>query len=449
MILQFSVSNFRCFQGVQTLNLAAAAQDKTLPGACAPLELPGLKGRRWTKGAALYGANASGKTTVLDALHALKEMVLESAKQTDPQESISQIDPFRLAPGFDQQPTAFGVVFVVDRIRYEYRVAATRERIWHESLRAFPKGSEQVWFKRDWNPVEGQYAWSPDRPTGFKRDGALEKYTLSNVLFLSKAIASNREELEPVFRWFKERLRFLDLSASNHVTPTYTLNQVGKGTALGAKALTFLRHADLGVIAGRVVEEDMSEEELSLLARLEADRADREDRQKITKWRKPELVHRGDGKGEYALAWETESLGTQRLFALAGPWLDILEKGYTVCIDELDTSMHPMMVRELLRLAFSKQENPLGAQILFTTHNPLLLDTTLLRRDQIWFTEKDDQGSSHLYPLTDFSPRKEESLVRGYMTGRYGAIPFIPKGLMGGTFPEIPSAQGDGSDYGA
>lgn len=446
MILQFSVSNFRCFQGVQTLNLGAAAQDKTLPGACSPLELPGLKGRRWTKGAALYGANASGKTTVLDALHALREMVLESAKQTDPQEPIPQIDPFRLALGHDHQPTAFGVVFVVDGIRYEYRVAATRERIWHESLRAFPKGSEQLWFRREWNPAEERYTWSPERPTGFKRDSALEKYTLSNVLFLSKAVASNREDLEPAFRWFKERLRFLDLSAGNHFSPGYTLNELDKGTSLGARALTFLRHADLGVIGGRVIEEDINEEALNLLSRLEASRTDR---QKFTKWRKPELVHRGDGQGEYALAWETESLGTQRLFALAGPWLDILENGYTVCIDELDTSMHPMMVRELLRLVFSEQENPHGAQILFTTHNPLLLDTTLLRRDQIWFTEKDDKGSSHLYPLTDFSPRKEESLVRGYMTGRYGAIPFIPEGLMGGTSPEHLSAQGDGSDYDA
>ena len=93
--------------------------------------------------------------------------------------------------------------------------------------------------------------------------------------------------------------------------------------------------------------------------------------------------------------------------------------------------MHPLMVRELLRLFMSAEVNRMGAQLIFTTHNPLLLDTTLMRRDQIWFTDKDDTGASHLYPLTDYSPRKGESLVRGYMAGRYGAVPFVPTGLLG------------------
>ena len=93
--------------------------------------------------------------------------------------------------------------------------------------------------------------------------------------------------------------------------------------------------------------------------------------------------------------------------------------------------MHPLMVRELLRLFFSEKENPNGAQILFTTHNPLLLDATLIRRDQVWFTDKDADGEAHLYPLTDYSPRKGESLVRGYMSGRYGAVPFLLEGLLG------------------
>ena len=102
------------------------------------------------------------------------------------------------------------------------------------------------------------------------------------------------------------------------------------------------------------------------------------------------------------MPWESESAGTRRLFELAGPWLDIVSNGYTVCVDELEASMHPLMVRELLRLFFSATENPKGAQILFTTHNPLLLDATLLRRDQVWFTDKDADGEAHLYPLTDY-----------------------------------------------
>jgi uncharacterized protein len=93
--------------------------------------------------------------------------------------------------------------------------------------------------------------------------------------------------------------------------------------------------------------------------------------------------------------------------------------------------MHPSMATALLRLVFSKEHNPNGAQLLFTTHNPLLLDPTLIRRDQVWFADKDDEGSTHLYPLTDYKPRKGESLARGYLSGRYGAVPFIPSGLLG------------------
>ena len=150
------------------------------------------------------------------------------------------------------------------------------------------------------------------------------------------------------------------------------------------------------------------------------------------------LSHRGRGPETVPFPWEAESAGTHRLFGLAGPWLDILENGYTVCMDELETSMHPLMVIALLRLLFSEATNPKGAQVIFTTHNPLLLDSTLLRRDQVWFADKDDHGEAHLYPLTDYAPRKGESLVRGYLAGRYGAVPFIPQGLLGSFPPEKP-----------
>jgi hypothetical protein len=247
MILQFSVSNFRCFRKRQTLNLMASSQDKELLGNCIAKELPGLQGKTWCKGAALYGANASGKTTTLEALKALAEMVQHSAKMTDPKEPIPQIEPFALCPGGAEIPTAFSVVFVAEDIRYEYRVAATRERVWHESLRAFPKKKEQVWFNRDWDEQSGGYRWSPDKPTGFKRDPQLEGYTLSNMLFLSKAVASNRAELEPVFRFFKEKLKFLDLSTRSAMGGNFTLQQIEAENIHFSQIIKMLRHADLGV----------------------------------------------------------------------------------------------------------------------------------------------------------------------------------------------------------
>ncbi|HOC55652.1 MAG TPA: ATP-binding protein [Verrucomicrobiota bacterium] len=418
--------------------MAASSHDKTLPDNCITTDLPGLAGKRWVKGAALYGANASGKTTVLEALEALAGMVRTSAGITDPKEPISQIDPFGLAPGEPETPTAFALAFVADGVRYEYRVAATRERVWHESLRAFPKAKEQIWFNRDWNAGSEAYEWSPERPSGFQRDPQLEGYTLANVLFLSKAVANNRPELDPVFRWFRERVKFLDLRPGNRVGLRFTLKRVQEQTPLHDRIVALLRHADLGVTDARAIERRPPDEEVEKIA---ADLPP-EMRERILKdrWLQPELLHRGSKSANLPLPWDTESAGTHRFFGLTGPWLDILSNGYTLCADELETSMHPIMVYELLKLFFSAEHNPNGAQILFTTHNPLLLDPTLMRRDQVWFTDKKDTGESFLYPLTDYQPRKGESLVRGYMSGRYGAVPFVPAGLLG-SFPTHGAAE--------
>jgi len=138
------------------------------------------------------------------------------------------------------------------------------------------------------------------------------------------------------------------------------------------------------------------------------------------------LFHRSQGKA-VSLPFEDESLGTQRILAFAGPFIDVLERGATIVVDELEQSLHPLLVMEILRLFHNPETNPKGAQILFTTHLPLLLDQELIRRDQVWFTEKANSGATTLFPLTDFKPRtgKYESILKGYLSGRYGAVPVL------------------------
>lgn len=442
MLLQFSVSNFRAFRDLQTLNLAASNYDKTLPENCITPDLPGLKNRRWVKGVAIYGANASGKSTMLEALEALVDFVRESAKTTDPLTPISQIEPFALDSAAASEPTAFAVTFVNDSVRYEYRVAATRERVYHESLRAFPTGKEQLWFVREWSEELKDHTFGPESSKSLSRDKAVEKRTLPNMLYLSKAIAENRKELEPMFRWMVDQLVFFDLSTKARLGGNYTLEQIqAKHSPLRESIMSLLRHADLGVTGATAVNRPPPDE---MMKGMLAEMPD-ELREKFLKekWLQPELMHRASDGRSVPLPWRSESAGTHRLFALVGPWLDILRSGYTVCVDEIETSMHPLLVRELLRLFFNDKENPNRAQIIFTTHNPLLLDPTLIRRDQVWFTDKDDKGHAHLYPLTDYQPRKGESLVRGYLSGRYGAVPFMSSGLLGSfpavqTLPEMP-----------
>ena len=443
MLLQFTTSNFRAFREAQTLNLAASNYDKTLPENCVAPSLPGLKGQRWLKGVALYGPNAGGKSSLVEALQAFAGMVKNSAKTTDPKDPIRQIQPFALAPGKPVEPTGFAAVFVSDGVRFEYRVAVTRERVWHESLRAFPSGKEQLWFCRDWQTESQTNKWTPEKPTGYRRDPKKEEFTLPNVLFLSKAISLGDTQLEPVFRWFKERLKFIDLSArSMGIGGGFTVAQFKEQTALAPEILALLKHADLGVESVAVETEKLDAKMLAQLAKMkEMMPPEVQEHLNEAEIQKVRLSHRGRGADAVPLPWEAESAGTHRLFELAGPWLDILENGYTVCIDELETSMHPLMVMALLRLLFSEVTNPKGAQVIFTTHNPLLLDSTLLRRDQVWFADKDDHGEAHLYPLTDYAPRKGESLVRGYLAGRYGAVPFIPQGLLGAFPLEKPAGE--------
>jgi AAA15 family ATPase/GTPase len=217
------------------------------------------------------------------------------------------------------------------------------------------------------------------------------------------------------------------------------MRQLAETTPLGGRILDLLRHADIGVTGAVVREEPRDETEIQRILPLIP--ADKQEDFKKAKFFQAELLHRGPGGKSLPLDWNAESAGTHRLFALAGPWLDILQNGRIVCIDELETSMHPLMVRELLRLFFSDKENANRAQILFTTHNPLLLDLTLIRRDQVWFSEKDDEGAAHIYPLNDYEPRQGESLVRGYMAGRYGAVPFVPSGLLNGATNDIPVTE--------
>ena len=153
--------------------------------------------------------------------------------------------------------------------------------------------------------------------------------------------------------------------------------------------------------------------------------------------------HEGKDGEHFPINWWNESAGTRRFFSVLGPWLELVHsgsvlgpwealvnKGQVLCVDELETSLHPSLAAELLRLLFKLTSAQSRSQLLFTTHNPLLLDMTLLRRDQVWFADKNQEGESFLYPLTDYKPRADESLVRGYLSGRYGAVPFIPRGLV-------------------
>lgn len=428
MIIDFSVKNFRSFREEQKLSFVANTRDDTLPEALIDPALAGAEFAkiRLLKGLVIYGANAAGKTNTLRALAYLAGIVEHSATSLDEGDATG-VEPFSLAETTLKEPSEFVLRFVVDGVRYHFVLVINQERILFESLSAFPKGREQVWYERSWDEEAGLYTWEPSRPTDYKRDANLVKYTRSNALYLSTAVKFNDEQLRPVYLWFKERVTMLRLNVDfPPLSPEFTGKMLMKDANRRAQVTRLLQHADMGILSARASERELMASELP-------PGIPEEIRNQILerKHMKISLGHRGDEGREYALDWDDESSGTQKFFALAGPWLDILEKGLIAGLDEIESSMHPLMVHALLSLVFSNKTNANGAQLVFTTHNPLLLDTGLIRRDQVWFADKDEAGATFLYPLTDYKPRRQESLVRGYLAGRYGAVPFIPEGLKG------------------
>jgi uncharacterized protein len=428
MLIDFKVTNFRSICEEQALSLVASNYEKDLPDCVIERDLPGLSGVKFLRGAAIYGANASGKSNVLEAIKFLANFVRNSATKIQPGES-TQTEPFKLDKTSIAQPSKFEITFVAEDIRYLFGLSLITQRIIEEYLVAYPKGLPQRWYHRTYDQQQQTYIWA--RPaTGFKRDKSLEEKTRENSAFLSVAPQFNHPQLTPVFNWFQTNFHFIQLSVDEGFSPDFTAKQLASPDHYD-RILTLLKNADIGISDVKV---DRKINKTGVFTKFFSEGGIRNlTFEEVMAYREEmeiQLSHKVDGMASVSLDFGSEeSAGTRRFFSLIGPWLDILESGKTVFIDEIETSLHPLLIRELLKLLFSAENNPKGAQVVFTTHNPILLDTTLMRRDQIWFTEKSSTGATHLYPLTDYQPRKDEALVKGYLSGRYGGIPFIPEGL--------------------
>lgn len=421
MIIEFRVQNHRSFRTEQTFNLAASNYDKSLPENLSDLELPGLADTRLIKAAAIYGPNAGGKTNLLLALRFLRWLVVESAAGQKPEAKLDT-EPFRLDRASLEAPTTLELVFVAESVRYELAVAVNKHRIVQERLVGYPNGRAQVWYDRAWNSEMSRYDWLPEKPAEFHRDPGIVEKTRENALFLSTAAQWNNTQVAPVYQWFSTKLRFMSLSEESTLSHEFTarlINQSGEARAFVTSAL---RSADLGLVDVDATKETFEGNPAWLRDIINPVLQER-------LW-KVTFQHEGKCGESFPITWPDESAGTRRFFSLLGPWLEAVLNGHVLCVDELETSLHPALAAELLRLLFTFTNAQSRSQLLFTTHNPLLLDTTLLRRDQIWFADKNQEGESFFYPLTDYKPRADESLVRGYMAGRYGAVPFIPHGLI-------------------
>lgn len=417
MLVEFRVKNFRSLRDEQVLSLVAS-KDKTL--ADTHTLDTGLNAvPRLLKSAAIYGANASGKSNLIKALQYMRGVVLESAA-LPPSQSFA-VQPFKLDAGFGDQPTEFEVTFILEGIRYQYGFAMTQQRIVAEHLLVYKAFKPQRWFERHFDEATGKdvYEFGP----GLKgQKNVWEGATRPNALFVSMAVQLNSEALRPVFDWFTNGLVIFNEQAQ--VGPQFSIQMLKQPD--GRKQICdFLSAADISItdidVKTRKVPSQAVHFDL-LAGKTEVHSEEVEENQL--------LFSHVTEKGKAVFGLMDESNGTRNLLFLAGPVLDILRKGPTLVIDELDTSLHTLLVRELVRLFHRPEVNIGGAQLIFTTHDTALLDAPdLFRRDQVWLVEKDEQQASTLVALSEFSPRKNEALERGYLTGRYGGVPLLHDSL--------------------
>mgnify|MGYP001191708302 CR=1 FL=1 len=414
MLLEFRVKNFRSLRDEQVLSLVAS-KDASL--ADTNTVETGLNAApRLLSSAAVYGANASGKSNLIKALQYMRGVVVESATVVKPGQTYA-VQPFRLDTASAAKPTEFEVTVILSGVRHQYGFAMTQQRIVSEHLLVYKAFKPQRWFERHYDPSSGKDIY--EFGTGLKGAKTLwENATRSNALFLSMAAQLNSEALRPLFDWFASSLVvFNEQARLNPQVSIEMLKQPG-----GRKRICdFLTSADISIadievvtrkVPGQTVHFDVAAGKSEL-------------RSEEIEEHQLRFSHTTD-HGTAVFDLMDESNGTRNLLFLAGPVLDILEKGQTLVIDELDTSLHTLLVRELVRLFHRPDVNTGGAQLIFTTHDTSLLDAPdLLRRDQIWLVEKDNEQASHLIALAQFSPRKNEALERGYLIGRYGGIPLV------------------------
>ena len=418
MLVEFRVKNFRSMRDEQVLSLVAS-KDKTLGDT--NVMSTGLKAAPGLlRSAVVYGANAGGKSNLIKALQYMRGVVLESATAIQPGQTYG-VQPFRLDDRSASEATEFEVTFIVAGVRYQYGFAITSQRIVREHLLVYKAFKPQRWFERHFEADSGKdvYEFGP----GLKGAKHLwEGATRPNSLFLSMAVQLNSEAMRPVFDWFSTALVIFNEQAK--LSPQTSIQMLQQ--AEGRKQIcAFLTAADISISDIEVITRKVP----GHAVHLDLDANKTEVRSEEVEEHQLRFSHVTE-RGRAVFDLMDESSGTRNLLFLTGPVLDILTKGLTLVIDELDTSLHTLLVRELVRLFHRPDVNTGGAQIIFTTHDTSLLDApNLFRRDQVWFIEKDKDQASTLVALAEFSPRKNEALERGYLIGRYGAIPFLNHSL--------------------
>ncbi|MDD4760121.1 MAG: ATP-binding protein [Bacteroidaceae bacterium] len=418
MLLEFSVGNFLSFRERKTLNLVASSISDFKETNTIASERHIL-----LKGAVIYGANASGKSNFIRAMSTMKRIVMLSFNQSSTK--ALGVTPFLLNTETEKSPSYFEVLFEILGTRYRYGFEVTDKEVVGEWLYESKKNVEKFLFLREKDGIEV----SPS----FKEAENLESKTRDNALFLSVIDQFNGVIAKRIMNWFNSFITISGLTHENYELVTFKM--LGKENT--AKTLgSFYDQLDLGFEGLSIDKEKFSpkripEDAPESLVKLLVKDLEGAFRFKIkTLHKKYDKDNKKVGDVEFDMRSQ-ESAGTNKVINISGPIFDVLQDGGVLVIDELDSSLHPLMTLAITRLFNSEKDNSKNAQLIFTTHDTNLFSYGKYRRDQIYFVEKDKYGTSDLYSLVEYREedgikvRKDRSFESDYIQGRYGAVPYI------------------------
>lgn len=426
MLRSFRLANHRSFRDEQELLLMPSYDDD----------------REVVPVAAVFGANASGKSNLIDGLRLMVNLVRGWGRR----ESDSGIprSPFRLERESLLEPSRFQVELILAGVRYIYGFAVDDERVISEWLHSYPHRRKRVLFERDGDSID-----FGSTVTQRTRAEVIEDLLTEDTLFLAAASQLKLDQYRPVIEWFRRSVRFVRSGRLLRTDGERLARFLEQSDSGRARFLELARAADVGIsdVAVSYVDDPLAAAEAEaakkMAEHLEARMAgvDAEGRSELVvqmtraqaqadalqvRSRRAKLLVTHGGVG---FELRDESEGTQVWLDLIPEIITSLDSGRTLVIDEIGTSLHPLLVRKLVGLFRNPLTNVNSAQLLFTTHDAFLLAPVAgepgLDRDQVWFVEKHSDGASELYPLTDFKPRNEHNLARRYLGGAYGAVPIL------------------------
>ncbi|WP_149895988.1 AAA family ATPase [Agrobacterium rosae] len=411
MILRFSALNHLSFKNEVEISFIATSLKDSEAGLIAT-ESAGPN-KAILPGGIIYGANAAGKSNLIAAISCMRSIVIDSHVNAGPDDRLPY-SPFALEEERLREPTVFDIDFLIEDVRYNYSFTYDAETIHHETLLSFPYGRAQLLFEREGNTFR----------FGRKlrgRNQIIAELTRPNSLFLSSATQNDHDDLTPVYRFFSD-LRFsTSVSVSGSAAPS-------KPEDVDPRAIRFLNAIGTGVVDFRLepdiipeVNKAFTQDFKQLVEKhFQAKTPDDVffDRYKL------QLAHRKSDGGTAFLDFARESAGTRRLLFLLTSIFRVIDRGGVILVDELDASLHTQAFELVLAMFCKREYNRKGAQIIATVHDTNILTSDFMRRDQIWFAEKDRSGATDMYALSDIKLRASDNFERGYLEGRFGALPY-------------------------